>query len=104
MMFLAVAVLAMINSKTNAFPLSTVIIEQYRPPIDKFIIGELRALPSDLIFTGYPQSCQQVFCPQTLAFALLITLDEASLTKVKQLKQLLSASSRRRLASRQIVF
>ncbi|KAF7971636.1 hypothetical protein HWV62_20668 [Athelia sp. TMB] len=35
----AVAVLAIIRSKTNAFPLSTVIIEQYRPPIDKFIIG-----------------------------------------------------------------
>jgi ADP-ribose pyrophosphatase len=36
----AVAVLAMVRSKTNAFPLSTVVIEQYRPPIDKFIIGE----------------------------------------------------------------
>lgn len=35
----AVAVLAIIRSKTNAFPLSTIIIEQYRPPIDKFIIG-----------------------------------------------------------------
>ncbi len=29
----------MIRSKTNAFPLSTVVIEQYRPPIDAFIIG-----------------------------------------------------------------
>jgi hypothetical protein len=37
---LAVAILAIIQSKTNAFPTSTVIIEQYRPPIDKFIIGE----------------------------------------------------------------
>lgn len=35
----AVAVLGIIRSKTNAFPLSTVIIEQYRPPVDKFIIG-----------------------------------------------------------------
>ncbi|KAJ7470434.1 NUDIX hydrolase domain-like protein [Mycena latifolia] len=35
----AVAVLAIIRSKTNAFPLSTIVIEQYRPPIDKFIIG-----------------------------------------------------------------
>jgi len=41
----AVAVLAIIRSKTNAFPLSTVIIEQYRPPIDKFIIE----LPAGLI-------------------------------------------------------
>jgi hypothetical protein len=35
----AVAVLAILRSKTKAFPLSTVVIEQYRPPIDKFIIG-----------------------------------------------------------------
>lgn len=35
----AVAVLAVLRSRTNAFPVSTVIIEQYRPPIDKFIIG-----------------------------------------------------------------
>jgi hypothetical protein len=38
---LAVAILAIIQSETNAFPTSTVIIEQYRPPIDKFIIGDL---------------------------------------------------------------
>jgi ADP-ribose pyrophosphatase len=35
----AVAVLTILRSKTNAFALSTVIIEQYRPPIDKVIIG-----------------------------------------------------------------
>jgi len=44
----AVAVLAMIRSKTNAFPLSTVVIEQYRPPIDKFIIE----LPAGLVDEG----------------------------------------------------
>jgi len=44
----AVAVLALIRSKTNAFPLSTVIIEQYRPPIDKFIIE----LPAGLVDGG----------------------------------------------------
>jgi len=44
----AVAVLALIRSKTNAFPLSTVIIEQYRPPIGKFIIE----LPAGLIDDG----------------------------------------------------
>jgi len=44
----AVAVLAMVRSKTNAFPLSTVVIEQYRPPIDKFIIE----LPAGLIDEG----------------------------------------------------
>ncbi|KAJ6611786.1 NUDIX hydrolase domain-like protein [Mycena sp. CBHHK59/15] len=44
----AVAVLAIIRSKTNAFPLSTIIIEQYRPPIDKFIIE----MPAGLIDEG----------------------------------------------------
>lgn len=37
----AVAVLAIIKSKTGAFPPSTVVIEQYRPPIDKYVIGML---------------------------------------------------------------
>src|ERR1700683_326603 len=60
-LLVAVAVLAMIRSKTNAFPLSTVVIEQYRPPIDKFIIGELHTCsPSDMITIGSPQSSQQV--------------------------------------------
>ncbi|XP_006458332.1 hypothetical protein AGABI2DRAFT_148835 [Agaricus bisporus var. bisporus H97] len=35
----AVSVLALIDSKTNAFPLSTVIIEQFRPPVGKFVVG-----------------------------------------------------------------
>ncbi|KAL1730063.1 NUDIX hydrolase domain-like protein [Schizophyllum commune] len=41
----AVSIFALLRSKKNAFPLSTVIIEQYRPPIDKFIIE----LPAGLI-------------------------------------------------------
>ncbi|KAJ8516377.1 hypothetical protein ONZ45_g6307 [Pleurotus djamor] len=44
----AVAILALIKSKTNAFPLSTIVIEQYRPPIDKVIIE----LPAGLIDEG----------------------------------------------------
>ncbi|KAH9040443.1 NUDIX hydrolase domain-like protein [Lactarius pseudohatsudake] len=44
----AVAVLALIRSKTRAFPISTVIIEQYRPPIGKFIVE----LPAGLIDDG----------------------------------------------------
>ncbi|KAF9228627.1 hypothetical protein BS17DRAFT_772267 [Gyrodon lividus] len=44
----AVAVLAILKSKTNAFPLSTVIIEQYRPPIDKVVIE----LPAGLLNAG----------------------------------------------------
>ncbi|KAJ7048078.1 NUDIX hydrolase domain-like protein, partial [Mycena amicta] len=44
----AVAVLALMRSKTNAFPLSTIVIEQYRPPIDKFIVE----LPAGLIDEG----------------------------------------------------
>ncbi|KAN0075313.1 NUDIX hydrolase domain-like protein [Tylopilus felleus] len=34
----AVAIFAILKSKTNAFPLSTVILEQYRPPLDKHVI------------------------------------------------------------------
>jgi len=41
----AVAVLALLRSKTNAFPVSTVVIEQYRPPINKYIIE----LPAGLV-------------------------------------------------------
>ncbi|TFK42833.1 NUDIX hydrolase domain-like protein [Crucibulum laeve] len=44
----AVAILSILRSKTNAFPLSTVVIEQYRPPIGKFIIE----LPAGLIDEG----------------------------------------------------
>jgi ADP-ribose pyrophosphatase len=36
----AVAILALIRSKTRAFPISTVIIEQYRPPVGKFVVGQ----------------------------------------------------------------
>ncbi|KAH7889878.1 NUDIX hydrolase domain-like protein [Phlebopus sp. FC_14] len=41
----AVAIFAILRSKTNAFPLSTVIIEQYRPPIDRIIVE----LPAGLV-------------------------------------------------------
>jgi len=44
----AVAVLAILRSKTNAFPVSTVVIEQYRPPVGNFIIE----LPAGLIDEG----------------------------------------------------
>ena len=36
---LAVAILAIIRSRANAFNLSTVLVEQYRPPINKVVIG-----------------------------------------------------------------
>jgi len=39
MFYSAVAILAILRSETNAFPLSTVVVEQYRPPIDKFVVG-----------------------------------------------------------------
>ncbi|KAJ3565095.1 hypothetical protein NP233_g7865 [Leucocoprinus birnbaumii] len=45
---LAVAVMALIRSKTNAFPVSTVIIEQFRPPIGKYIIE----FPAGLVDEG----------------------------------------------------
>ena len=65
---LAVAVLAMIRSKTNAFPLSTVVIEQYRPPIDKYIIGELhtelfRQINHAWLLAELPAG---IFCPPFL--------------------------------------
>jgi len=41
----AVAIFAILKSKANSFPLSTVVIEQYRPPIDKFIVE----LPAGLV-------------------------------------------------------
>ncbi|KAK1232509.1 hypothetical protein PQX77_004360 [Marasmius sp. AFHP31] len=44
----AVAIFAVIRSKTNAFPPSTVVVEQYRPPIGKYIIE----LPAGLIDEG----------------------------------------------------
>ncbi|KAJ3493251.1 hypothetical protein NLJ89_g11063 [Agrocybe chaxingu] len=44
-----VAVLAILKSKTNSFPLSTVIIEQYRPPIGKYVIGREVLLPASQI-------------------------------------------------------
>lgn len=37
----AVAIIALIRSKTGRFPVSTVIVEQFRPPIGKVVIGEL---------------------------------------------------------------
>lgn len=43
-----VAVLAVLRSKTKAFPLSTVIIEQYRPPLDNIVIE----LPAGLVDAG----------------------------------------------------
>ncbi|KAH9995536.1 NUDIX hydrolase domain-like protein [Russula vinacea] len=44
----AVAILALIRSKTRAFPISTVIIEQYRPPVGKIVVE----LPAGLIDDG----------------------------------------------------
>ncbi|KAI0075445.1 hypothetical protein K474DRAFT_1664184 [Panus rudis PR-1116 ss-1] len=41
----AVAVLAILRSESNAFPTSTVIIEQFRPPVGKFVVE----LPAGLI-------------------------------------------------------
>lgn len=48
---LAVAMLALIKSETKAFPLSTVIIEQYRPPIDAFVVGASSCYPFRSIFS-----------------------------------------------------
>ncbi|KAJ2916020.1 hypothetical protein MD484_g4410, partial [Candolleomyces efflorescens] len=44
----AVAIFALIRSRKNSFPVSTVIIEQYRPPIDKITVE----LPAGLIDEG----------------------------------------------------
>ncbi len=42
--FAAVGILALIRSKTRAFPLSTVIVEQYRPPLGKFVVGQSQSI------------------------------------------------------------
>lgn len=47
--FIAVAVLAILRSKTNAFPVSTVVIEQYRPPAGNYIIGTVQPVMSPLL-------------------------------------------------------
>ncbi|KAF8831571.1 hypothetical protein HHX47_DHR1000555 [Lentinula edodes] len=44
----AVAILAILKSKANSFPPSIVVVEQYRPPIGKFIVE----LPAGLIDEG----------------------------------------------------
>ncbi|TCD67656.1 hypothetical protein EIP91_012166 [Steccherinum ochraceum] len=44
----AVAVFAILRSETDAFPISTVIIEQYRPPVGKFVVE----MPAGLIDKG----------------------------------------------------
>ncbi|KAI0928177.1 hypothetical protein AcW1_005503 [Taiwanofungus camphoratus] len=44
----AVAILAVLHSETNAFPPSTVIIEQFRAPVGKFVVE----LPAGLIDEG----------------------------------------------------
>jgi hypothetical protein len=44
--FIGVAVVAILRSKTNAFPVSTVVIEQYRPPAGNFIIGTVQSVMS----------------------------------------------------------
>lgn len=46
--------MALIKSKTNAFPISTVIIEQFRPPIGRYIIGMLFVRISFYTFTNMP--------------------------------------------------
>ncbi|KAJ4498391.1 NUDIX hydrolase domain-like protein [Lentinula lateritia] len=44
----AVAILAILKSKANSFSPSSVVVEQYRPPIGKFIIE----LPAGLVDEG----------------------------------------------------
>lgn len=64
---IAVAILAIIKSKQSKFPPSTVIIEQFRPPIGKFLVGASfvgvlsRCVPRlPVIFRSRNQKCQQV--------------------------------------------
>ncbi|OCH95250.1 hypothetical protein OBBRIDRAFT_831097 [Obba rivulosa] len=44
----AVAILAILRSETNAFPPSTLVVEQFRPPIGKFVVE----MPAGLIDAG----------------------------------------------------
>jgi ADP-ribose pyrophosphatase len=42
----AVAVLAILTSTNPSFPLSTIIIEQYRPPVGAYVIGTFHSFDS----------------------------------------------------------
>ncbi|KAG1754157.1 NUDIX hydrolase domain-like protein [Suillus lakei] len=53
-----VAVLAVLRSKTKAFPLSTVIIEQYRPPLDNIVIGMLHFPPFIISYADYCETAE----------------------------------------------
>jgi len=55
----AVAILAILQSRKNSFPISTVVIEQYRPPIDKVVIG-VSNLPLKVTISSRLQSCPLV--------------------------------------------
>ncbi|TBU28960.1 NUDIX hydrolase domain-like protein [Dichomitus squalens] len=44
----AVAILAILRSESNAFPPSTIIIEQFRPPVERYVVE----LPAGLIDEG----------------------------------------------------
>ncbi|KAF8558437.1 hypothetical protein OG21DRAFT_1481424 [Imleria badia] len=54
----AVAIFALLKSKTNAFPLSTVIIEQYRPPLDKHSFQPVRLLNAPTDANGSDEEAQ----------------------------------------------
>jgi len=99
----AVAIFAILKSKTNAFPLSTVVIEQYRPPLDKHVIefpagllnaptheggadeqaavAALRELEEE---TGYKATLQDVIeCTPTIACDPGMTTTKMKLVVVK---------------------
>ncbi|KAH0830418.1 hypothetical protein J3R83DRAFT_1813 [Lanmaoa asiatica] len=84
----AVAIFAILKSKTNAFPLSTVIIEQYRPPVDKHVIGT----PESSFPPPFPTSSHVSFSfsPQSLLNAATDAGghdEEAEVAAVRELEE-----------------
>ena len=63
----AVAVLAILSSTNASFPLSTIIIEQYRPPVGAYVIGTFLAfgylVPSSINLANLGSDISLQNCP-----------------------------------------
>lgn len=99
----AVAVLAILRSETNKFPTSTVIVEQYRPPVAKYVVGALTSqslfIISRLIdvITELPAG---KFTYLAWNGIFIEHMSQVSSTRARHPRRRLSASSKKRRASR----
>ena len=74
----AVAILALLRSESGAFEPSTIIIEQFRPPVDRYVIGTFlitaSTSPSNITAVGCTQSFPRV-SPDASVLKASLTLD-----------------------------